>query len=173
MIAWKFLAPGAMGPFSRVTWPTPAGAAPGPWVEAQVHPCTSGIHACEVSDLPYWLHAELWEIELDGPVSRAGHKIVAPRGRLLRRIEAWDRNSMIAFCEACTARIRDVAARSEGAAEYLVDLEADAHRSAAATVGYIAAHAIGVVDGAEAAARERAVQAGFLSNALGLDVAVG
>ena len=80
---------------------------------------------------------------------------------------------MIAFCEACTARIREVAARSEGAAEYLVDLEADAHRSAAATVGYIAAQAIGVVDGAEAAARERTVQAGFLSDALGLDVAVG
>ena len=171
MIAWKFLAPGAVGPFSRLTWPTPSGSAPGPWVEASVHPCTSGIHACEVSDLPYWLHAELWEIELDGPVTRAGHKIVAPRGRLLRRIEAWNRSAMIAFCEACTDRVRDVAARSEGAAEYLVDLEADVHRSAAATVGYIAAHAIGVVDGAVASERERAAQAGFLSTRLGLDVA--
>jgi hypothetical protein len=173
MIAWKFLAPGAIGPFSRVTWPTPAGDAPAPWVEAKVHPCTSGIHACEVSDLPYWLHAELWEIELDGSVARAGHKIVAPRGRLLRRIEAWDRNSMLAFCAACTARVRAVAARSEDAAEYLLDLEADANRSAAATVGFIAAHAIGAADGVEAAERERAAQAGFLFTQLGLDVADG
>lgn len=168
MIAWKFLAPGSVGPFSRFAWPTPSGGVPGPWVEAVVHPCATGIHACEVGHLPFWLHAELWEIELEGAVMRTERKLVAPRGRLLRRVDAWDRDAMRAFCEDCAARVDGYAARSELAAEYLVDMADDIARYLAATASDDAARAAWAAGGADEQAAERAAQARWLAERLGL-----
>ena len=65
MIGYKFLGTGGVAPFSSFAWPT---GSPGPWVEAEPHMCASGIHACRAGDLPFWINAELWEIELDGAV---------------------------------------------------------------------------------------------------------
>ena len=169
MIAWKFLAPGAMGPFSRVTWPTPSEGRPGAWVEATVHPCASGIHACEAADLPYWLHAELWEVELNGAVVRAGHKVVAPSGRLTRRIDAWDRNAMRAFCEDCEARVTGYASASDAAAEYLEDMADDVGGCHAATASDDASRAAAAAGGSVMQAAERAAQSRFLVARLGLD----
>lgn len=171
MIAWKFLAPGAMGPFSRVTWPTPTGSAPGPWVEAQVHPCASGIHACEASDLPYWLHAELWEVELEDPVVRMGRKVVAPRGRLTRRVDAWDREAMRDFCKDCETRVQEYALRSSSAAEYLEDLAGDVGDCHTGAGGDDASRAANAAGGVELRDAERAAQSRFLVARLGLDVA--
>ena len=169
MIAWKFLAPGAMGPFSRITWPTPSADCPGAWVEAIVHPCTSGIHACEAIDLPYWLHAELWEIELDGVVARAGHKIVAPRGRLTKRVDAWDREAMRAFCADCEKRVREYALLSAAASEYLEDLADDVTDCHAGTASDDASRAAAAAGGSAMQAAERAAQSRFLATRLGLE----
>ena len=58
----------------------PDGDGPGPWLEtAAARPCREGIHACRPQDLAYWLHHELWEIELDGDIVEAGRKVVAAR----------------------------------------------------------------------------------------------
>ena len=168
MIAWKFLAPGAMGPFSRVTWPTPSGTIRGAWVEAHVHPCASGIHACEVADLPYWLHAELWEVELDGPVLRTGHKIVAPRGRLTRRVDTWDRAAMRDFCADCEARVKEYASGSNVAAMYLEDLADDVGGCHAATASDDASRAAAAAGGSAMQAAERISQSRFLVARLGL-----
>src|SRR5436305_6688984 len=84
MTAYKFLAADGTAIQSRFRWPV------GEWVEAEVDPCRSGIHACRVSDLPYWLAPVLFEIELGGDVVVDGLKIVAPRGRLTRRVDAWN-----------------------------------------------------------------------------------
>ncbi|HET9553714.1 MAG TPA: hypothetical protein VFP50_12165, partial [Anaeromyxobacteraceae bacterium] len=65
MIAYKFLAPGAVGPFSGFAWPVPSGGGPGPWVAAGAG---GAIHACRTHHLPWWLDAELWAAELDGEV---------------------------------------------------------------------------------------------------------
>jgi hypothetical protein len=89
VIAYKWLAADGTGPFSGFRWPLP-GAAPGEWVEAAVDPCGSGVHACRVRDLPLWAGQLLYEVELDGPLTEEPTKLVAPRGRLLRRIDAWD-----------------------------------------------------------------------------------
>ena len=89
MRAYKFLTDDGYSVFSGATWPLPAGDEPGPWLEADVRPCHSGIHACAPSDLAYWLAPALWEIELDGPVVASRHKVVAPRGRLVRRIDEY------------------------------------------------------------------------------------
>ena len=90
--AWKFLDERSRGVFSGFDWPTPAAAdEPGDWVQANgpIAPCLRGIHACRSQDLGWWLSAQLWEIELDGDSTADDYSIVAPRGRLVRRIAAW------------------------------------------------------------------------------------
>ena len=65
MIAYKFLRPERVGPFSGMQWP-----APGVWLESEaVEACRAGIHACRLGDLPFWLGlGDLWETELDGQI---------------------------------------------------------------------------------------------------------
>jgi hypothetical protein len=72
--------------------------------------CVTGVHACRIADLPYWLDEELWEIELAGAVERGGKKLVAARGRLLRRIGAWDDAAMSDFAHGCRERVEGAAA---------------------------------------------------------------
>jgi hypothetical protein len=67
------------------------------------------VHACRAQDLPEWMDAELWRVELDGDVRVDCGKLVADRGRLVERIAAWDATLMAAFAEACTLRARDAA----------------------------------------------------------------
>jgi hypothetical protein len=90
VLAYKFLDREGRTRIQAVRWPLPDDAAPGAWLEAAAaRPCREGIHACRPQDLAYWIHHELWEIELDGDVVESERKVVARRGRLLRRIDAW------------------------------------------------------------------------------------
>jgi hypothetical protein len=66
--------------------------------------CRRGIHACRLSDLPWWLTDELWEIELDGHVEIDKHKILAPAGRLRSQIEGWTRACAQEYAHACAWR---------------------------------------------------------------------
>jgi hypothetical protein len=108
VIAYKFLAGGRVGPFSRVTWP-----APGEWLDADAgapaRACERRIHACRAEDLAEWMDTELWRIELDGDVAVDCGKLVADRGRLVERMDVWDAAFMTAFAEACALRARDAA----------------------------------------------------------------
>src|SRR3712207_1858901 len=91
---WKFLRRGAVSPFTGFEWTVRT------WVTADpALTCVTGIHACRRSDLPYWLADELWQVELAGPVTPSRHKVVAGRGRLLGRLEAWDPGLMRHFGE--------------------------------------------------------------------------
>jgi hypothetical protein len=112
MIVYKFLCAGGVGPFSGYSWPLPRDGGPGPWVTSAPDPvlCDRAVHACRVSDLPWWLHDELWQAELDGIVSTGRHKVMAPRGRLVRRIDEWDAGCAQRFADACAERARDHAA---------------------------------------------------------------
>jgi hypothetical protein len=105
MIAYKFLRAGRIGPFSGFEWPARA------WVRAdhETHACRYGIHACRTQDLPWWLADELWEVELDGPIRIAEHKIIAPAGRLLSRIDRWTSACAQEYGEACAWRACDSA----------------------------------------------------------------
>lgn len=109
MLAYKFLRTSAVGPFTGFAWPCPGGEAPGPWVHAVGAPalCRNGIHACHPDDLPYWICDELWVLELAGPRTEEPYHVVAPSGRLIERVAAWDRAAAAAFTQACTWRIRD------------------------------------------------------------------
>ncbi len=167
MRAYKFLAPGAVGPFSGFAWPT---GTPGPWVEAVPHTCATGVHACAVEDLPHWIHQELWEVELEG-AERAGRKLVAPRGRLLRRIEAWNAGSADEFSASCASAATAMVGDSERAAGYAEDLTTWWARGWPAAVALIAAFIAEIAGGEAGYDDERARQAGWLADRLGLETA--
>jgi hypothetical protein len=127
--------------------------------------CVTGVHACRIADLPYWLDEELWEIELAGAVERGGKKLVAARGRLLRRIGAWDDAAMSDFAHGCRERVERRSAANPSVAAYL----GDTAWTRPATSAFIAARAAEVDAGEDAYTAEREWQASWLARRLGLD----
>lgn len=127
------------------------------------------MHACTAEDLPYWLNAELWEVELDGAV-RDARKLTAPRGRLVRQVEAWDAAAARAFAESCSERVRETARRAPEAAEFVPDAETFAALGDAPTNGFVAARAAEIAGGPQAYDAERRAQASWLADRLGLQL---
>jgi hypothetical protein len=157
MTAYKFLRAGSVGPFTGFTWE------PGSWVETgDVSVCERGVHACRVDDLPFWVNDELWEIELGGDVVESGFKVVAPRGRLVRRVDAWTSEAAQAFGDSAAARARALAeARPDDAMAraYAEDAERRAGQGKPYVATYIAAVAAEHAGGPEGRDAERAAQA--------------
>ena len=156
-MAYAFTGPGARRPFAGGRWPEPGG-----W--------TGGARASRVEHLPVWIAAELWVVELEGAVHDIGTQVRADRGRLVRRVEAWDGDAAAAFADDCATRIRELAERSRSngsMAAYRED--ASSFRPADANVaGWVATRAAALVEGEEGAARERARQAAWLADRLDL-----
>jgi hypothetical protein len=161
VIAYKFLAADGTGVFSRFRWQV------GEWVEAKVDPCRTGVHGCRARDLPYWLGPALYEIELDGEIVDHMLKVVAPRGRLTRRIDAWNDETREAYSQMCIARAAELAAASS---RPLTDWAPPAAASAGgpALMGYIAARIAEETSGVEAYMAERDRQADWLVTELAL-----
>jgi hypothetical protein len=115
----------------------------GEWVEVDaITVCISGVHACAAGQLAYWLHDELWEVELDGRISPAPDSMVAQRGRLVRRIDAWSDGGALRFAQACHDRLAAKLASSPEAArfsDYLGDAARHIGRGVPAMTAYIAA----------------------------------
>ncbi|WP_422772777.1 hypothetical protein ACN28C_07235 [Plantactinospora sp. WMMC1484] len=124
---YKFLAAGRIGPFSRQTWSTA-------WrSEPAIVPCRQGLHVCRVDDLPYWLHDELWEVEVEGPVLAMERQVIAGRGHLREQVGEWNAQARQEFVRACLTRIAGHAAEECGDALDDGSLVAAAERLA--TVG--------------------------------------
>lgn len=166
MRAYKFLGDEGRGVFSGFAWPLPDGG-PGAWVESDVAPCRAGIHACRAADLPYWVAGALFEIELDGPVDELALKLVAPRGRLLRRIDAWDAETREAYGRMCFVRAHELAAGAHGALDDWAPPPEIAFAESA-RLGYIAALLADLVEGFDAHLRERRRQSDWLVEHLAL-----
>jgi hypothetical protein len=168
MIAYKFLRADGTSRFTGFSWPAPSDG-PGAWVEAVVDPCRSGIHACRPSDLPYWAGRVLYEVELDGEVVQDATKIVAPRGRLLRRIDAWEAERD-AYTRMCADRAH---ALVDGAGPEFAHWKPDIEPSlpeGPAMLGFIAALVAEEIAGSpDAYHAERARQTAWLTERLGLD----
>ena len=165
MIAYKFLRLDGTSVFTRFIWPLPDDG-PGPWVDAGVDPCRSGIHACRRADLPLWLGRALYEIELEGEVQQEATKIVAPRGRLLRRIDAWDEAARDEYTRMCAGRAHQLARAAD-----LADWDAVVEPSVPegpALLGFVAARIAEEIAGAEAYRAERDRQADWLADRLRL-----
>ena len=166
MIAFKFLDPGGVAPFTGFRWPVDE------WVEAGgVQLCRKGIHACRIRDLPIWMGRELWEIELGGEVIEQERKVVAPRGRLLRRFPEWDGELLEGFGRFCARRTRE----RVGSVPVLAGIVADVERFVAERrfpiAGFAAARAAELNEGPRAYERERLLQSAWLAERLGLDAA--
>jgi hypothetical protein len=167
MRAYKCLTSDGLGVFSRFPWPLPSGT-PGSWVESNVATCQSGIHACRSLDLPFWLTPVLYEIELDGPVDEPPMKLVAPRGRLLRRIDAWDDESRLAYAEMCIARAGEMVA--DAPPEIAAWAATPEQRSGGpAPLGFMAAKVAELLGGPDAYLNERRRQSEWLVEHLALD----
>jgi hypothetical protein len=129
VIAFKFLARGAVAPFRRVPWPQG-----GAWLAA---PESGGedawVRACRADQLAFWLGEELWRVELADPVREERYQLAAPRARLVAQVDGWPAAAR-ELAEACAWRARDLlAARVAGpsreallAARALPDVDAAA-----------------------------------------------
>ena len=163
MIAYKFLLEDRVAPFSGAAWPEP-----GEWLEAEVVDlCRTGVHACRVSDLPYWLRPELWEVELDGEIVTGEVTIAASRGRLVRRVEEWNRDTEREFGEACAAEARRRVETSSELEPLAGDIEQTA-ASATAFAAFATARLAELQDGTSGYDAERLRQARWLAGALAL-----
>ena len=167
MQAYKFLAAGSRGPFSRHAW------TPGDWTEAEgaLEPCRNGVHALPVDALAPWLDEELWEIEIDGEVAKEAGLLVGRRGRLVRRVEEWDGQAAGRFARACARHAQEIAEGTDAAqgfadmAASLAETTADARM--AAVVTFMAVRAAEETD-ADGWKTERAWQSHRLAADLGL-----
>ena len=165
--AYKFLTADGLGVFSGFAWPLPEGR-PGDWVEADLDACRSGVHACRGVDLPYWLAPALYEIELDGPLDTLAVKIVAARGRLIRRVETWNPETRDEFSKMCVARAHELVAAAAP------DLDAWAPPASiglweSARLGFITARIAEQLGGVNAYLEERRRQSEWLVEQLALD----
>ncbi|TMK74050.1 MAG: hypothetical protein E6G50_00415 [Actinobacteria bacterium] len=163
MNAYKFLADGAVSPFAGFRWPV------GAWVEAgSADVCRLGIHACRIGDLPFWLGPELWEIELDGDVVAHPRKVVAPRGRLVRRVEAWNEAARQDFGASVLSRTRTRFGAVAVLGGYVGDIERHLATGRVPLAAFAAARAAERAGGPIEYERERSRQAAWLADRLSL-----
>ncbi len=165
MIAYKFLRADGGSVFTGFAWPLP-GDGPGDWVEAPLDPCRSGIHACRVTQLPHWAGRVLYEVELDGEVVEEATKLMAARGRLVRRIAAWD-EQRDAYTRMCADRAHELA-RGAGLDQWDAVVEPSVPEGPA-LLGFVAARIAEEIAGSpDAYHAERARQSAWLAERLGL-----
>jgi hypothetical protein len=167
VIAYKFLRQDGTSVFTAFSWPLPTGG-PGPWVEAIVEPCRSGIHACRPEHLPLWAGQVLYEVELDGEIVGDDMKVIAARARLTRRIGAWEESVRDRYTRMCADRAHELA---ESASPPLEQWEAAIKPSVPegpALLGFMAARIAEEIDGPDAYHAERARQTEWLIKQLQL-----
>jgi hypothetical protein len=162
--AYKFLSDGAVSPFAGFRWPI------GEWVDADsADVCRLGIHACRIGDLPFWLGTELWEIELDGDVVAHPRKVVAPRGRLVHRVDAWNSATRQEFGSSVLGRTRTRFGAVAVLGGYVGDMQRHLAAGRVALAAFAAARAAEIAGGPVEYERERSRQAAWLANRLALE----
>jgi hypothetical protein len=168
VIAYKFLRPDGTSVFTGFSWPQPDGG-PGPWVEANVEPCRSGIHACRPAHLPLWAGRVLYEAELVGAIVDDRTKVIASRARLLRRLDAWEEGVRERYTRMCADRAHELAG---GGSPPLEQWEAAIEPSVPegpALLGFMAARIAEEIDGPDAYQAERGRQTEWLVEQLQLE----
>jgi len=153
---------------SRFAWDLPTAGRPGAWVEAPVVACRSGIHACRVRDLPLWAGKALFEVELGGEVVEEDTKVAATRGRLVRRIPAWEEGVRDAFTRHCADRAHELALGEAPRLEAWDAVVEPATAEGPALLGFVAARIAEERRGVAAYRAERAAQAAWLADRLHL-----
>jgi hypothetical protein len=168
VIAYKFLRPDGTSVFTGFSWPLP-NVGSGGWVEAEVEPCRSGIHACRPEHLPLWAGQVLYEIELAGEIIDDRTKLIAARARLTRRIDAWEKAVRDRYTRMSADRAHELA---RGAPPPLEQWEAAIEPSmpeGPALLGFMAARIAEEIDGPDTYQAERGRQTEWLVEQLQLD----
>jgi hypothetical protein len=168
MIAYKFLRPHGTSAFTGFRWTLPNGE-PGRWVDTRPDPCRSGVHACRVADMPFWVGPTLYEVELAGEIVEGRSKLVASRGRLLRRIEVWERSVRDVYTRMCADRAHELASSVAPPLESWDAVVEPSIPEGPALLGFVAARIAEEISGAQAYHAERASQAAWLQEWLGLE----
>jgi hypothetical protein len=168
VIAYKFLTPDGTGVFTGFNWPLPNGG-PGAWVEANVEPCRSGIHACRPEHLPLWAGQVLYEVELDGQIVEERTKVIAGRARLARRIDAWNEALRDRYTRMCADRGHELARAASPPLERWEAVIEPSIPEGPALLGFVAARIAEEASGPEAYHAERARQTEWLVEQLGLE----
>jgi hypothetical protein len=164
VIAYKFLRPEGIAPYTGFRWPV------GEWVAASgVEPCRTGIHACSVRDLPIWMGPELWEIDLEGDVVVQRRKVVASRGRLLRRVDGWADALIREFGRACVRRTRERVGFLPVLSGYAFDADRLARLGRVPLAAFAAARVAELLEGPTGYEEERRLQSVWLAERLGLE----
>jgi hypothetical protein len=101
-------------------------------------------------------------------VVELGSKLVAPRGRLVRRVDGWDDELRDAYTRMCAERAHELAYSASPPLEAWDALVEPSVREGPALLGFMAARIAEEVRGPEAYRRERTRQATWLVERLGL-----
>ena len=166
MIAYKFLRRDGSSVFTGFRWPLPNGG-PGPWVESEIDPCRSGIHACRPEHLPLWAGQTLYEVELDGEIADQRTKVIAARARLTRRIGAWE-EVRDEYTRMCADRAHELAREASPPLEQWEAVIEPSVPEGPALLGFVAARIAEEIDGPAAYHAERARQTDWLVDRLAL-----
>jgi hypothetical protein len=113
-----------------------------------------------------WVGRTLYEIEIDGEVVEERTKVIASRGRLLRRVTGWEDGVRDVYTRMCADRAHELACGGS-----LEAWDADVESSVpdgTAVLGFMAAAIAEQRGGIEAYRAERARQARWLAERLGL-----
>lgn len=110
MSTYLFLRSGARSVFTDGAWPTPLDDGAGEWVTSEPGSAAVSVYGYRIGDLPLWVCDELWEIELLAPIVEGSTRLTAPAGRLLRRLDRWDRHVATEFGSLAVLHCRDVVA---------------------------------------------------------------
>jgi hypothetical protein len=175
--AYKFLTRDGTGPFSGRAWPPPTGGEPGAWMQADavaLELCGRGAHVCRPADLAYWLHDDLWEVEVDGDQITGIDCLIVRRARLVRRLDGWRQGGAAGrFAEDCVAHALAQVRAGAPARAYLDDAAQASRFGYVAVAAFAAALAVAQVTGPgpgqkSAYRAERAWQSAWIARELTL-----
>src|SRR5262249_37832546 len=100
---------GAVDRLTEFRWAVPLGEEPGGWARAGADAPADAVRGYPFAQIMWGLDDELWRIELDGALRADRRVIHGERGRLVRRIEAWEASTAADLIDACALRVRDAA----------------------------------------------------------------
>ena len=105
---YKFLTTDGRSTHLGVKWNLPKNGKPGKWmpsIEGRLLECENGYHFCDSSQLFDWRSSSLYELEVKGQVIKGEGKYIGRQCRLVRKIDAWNTDTLITFAADCAERI--------------------------------------------------------------------